>query len=220
LFAAVLLLSNPATAQMTRGAISGTVRDQTAAAIPGVTVTATNSDTGATRSAVSDAIGFYRLPALEPGTYTVRAELSGFTSFSTRSRQRRYRSQDRPQGRSRGESTVLPGQQHPNRLAHRRHRHRAQSLSFRSADRNVNNLIATPERQPVSGGALRPTASVRATTTQSTVRQQRHLRHHRDPQVVPIAEFRSDQRLQRGLRPTQVRHHQVGFNVPRRSVDY
>ena len=80
---ALVALATMAAAQMTRGAISGTVRDQTAAAVPGVTVTATNTDTGATRSAVSDAIGFYRLPALEPGTYQVRAELSGFSPSST-----------------------------------------------------------------------------------------------------------------------------------------
>ncbi len=80
---ALIALAPMASAQMTRGAISGTVRDQTAGAVPGVTVTATNTENGATRSAVSDAIGFYRLPALEPGTYQVRADLSGFTPFST-----------------------------------------------------------------------------------------------------------------------------------------
>ena len=79
----ITALATMASAQMTRGAISGTVRDQSMAAVPGATVTVTNSDTGATRTAVSDGIGFYRLPALEPGTYTVRAELSGFTTFST-----------------------------------------------------------------------------------------------------------------------------------------
>ena len=79
----ITALAASAGAQMTRGAISGTVRDPSAAAIPGVTITVTNSETGATRTAVSDAIGFYRLPALEPGLYTVRAELSGFTPFAT-----------------------------------------------------------------------------------------------------------------------------------------
>jgi Carboxypeptidase regulatory-like domain/TonB dependent receptor len=80
---ALVTLATMAAAQMTRGAISGTVRDQTGGAVPGVTVTATNTDTGATRSAVTDGIGFYRLPALEPGTYQLRADLSGFTPFST-----------------------------------------------------------------------------------------------------------------------------------------
>ena len=79
---ALIAFASAASAQMTRGAISGTVRDQTAGALPGVTVTATNTETGAARTAVSDAIGFYRLPALEPGTYTVKAELSGFAPFT------------------------------------------------------------------------------------------------------------------------------------------
>ncbi len=76
-------LAAMASAQLTRGAISGTIRDQSGGAIPGATVTVTNTETGATRSGVSDVIGFYRLPALEPGLYRVRVELSGFTPFST-----------------------------------------------------------------------------------------------------------------------------------------
>ena len=67
-----------AAAQITRGAISGTVRDASGAVVPGATVTVTNVATNISRSAVSDAQGFYRVPALEPGTYTVRTELSGF----------------------------------------------------------------------------------------------------------------------------------------------
>jgi hypothetical protein len=77
-WAALLLFPPLAAAQMTRGAISGTVRDASGALVPGVTVTVTNNDTNQSRSAVSDANGFYRVPALEPGTYTVRSELSGF----------------------------------------------------------------------------------------------------------------------------------------------
>ena len=65
-------------AQMTRGAISGTVRDATGALVPGATVTATNTDTNISRSTVTDTQGFYRIPALEAGRYAVKAELSGF----------------------------------------------------------------------------------------------------------------------------------------------
>jgi len=67
-------------AQITRGAISGTVRDATGAVVPGASVTVTNTATNISRSAVSDARGFFRLPALEPGVYTVKAELSGFST--------------------------------------------------------------------------------------------------------------------------------------------
>jgi len=76
--AALLAFPPLAAAQMTRGTISGTVRDATGAIVPGATVTVTKVDTNISRSAVSDAKGFYRVPALEPGTYTVRTELSGF----------------------------------------------------------------------------------------------------------------------------------------------
>ena len=41
-------------------------------------VTAVNTATGVARSTVADADGIYRLPALPPGTYDIRAELGGF----------------------------------------------------------------------------------------------------------------------------------------------
>ena len=85
-FAAAGLLAFPlgAAAQMTRGAISGTVRDAQGAVVPGATVTVTNVATNSTRSTVSDAQGFYRVPALEPGTYNVKTDLSGFQSVENK----------------------------------------------------------------------------------------------------------------------------------------
>jgi hypothetical protein len=71
-------------AQMTRGSIGGTVRDSSGAVVPGATVTVTNVATNATVTLVSDGEGFYRAPALEPGTYTVTAELSGFGKVEQR----------------------------------------------------------------------------------------------------------------------------------------
>lgn len=68
-----------ASAQSTTGAISGTVRDQSKAILPGATVAVRNVDTGATRSIVSDGDGRYRALNLTPGRYAVTAELSGFT---------------------------------------------------------------------------------------------------------------------------------------------
>ena len=82
--AGVLVFPPLAAAQMTRGAISGTARDASGAIVPGATVTVTNTDTNITRSVVTDAQGFYRVPALEPGTYTVRVELSGFQTVENR----------------------------------------------------------------------------------------------------------------------------------------
>lgn len=65
-------------AQMTRGSMAGVARDTSGAVVPGVTVTVTSQGTGATQTTLSDIAGFYRVPALEPGVYSVRAELAGF----------------------------------------------------------------------------------------------------------------------------------------------
>jgi hypothetical protein len=65
-------------AQITRGAISGTVRDSSGGIVPGATVTVTNAATNSVRTAVTDEQGFYRVAALEPGRYMVDTELAGF----------------------------------------------------------------------------------------------------------------------------------------------
>ena len=61
---------------MTRGSIAGTARDPSGAVVPGATVTVTNVATNAVQTVVTDGEGFYRVPALEPGRYTVTTELS------------------------------------------------------------------------------------------------------------------------------------------------
>lgn len=66
----------------TFGEITGVVTDQSGASIGGVAVTVTNTATNASRSTVSNDAGVYSFPALPPGTYTVRAEKSGFKSFT------------------------------------------------------------------------------------------------------------------------------------------
>ncbi len=74
-------VGTPAFAQQTTGNIQGRIVDAQKAAVPGVTVTAKNTETGFTRSEVTDAEGVYRLNALPVGTYDLRAELSGFTPY-------------------------------------------------------------------------------------------------------------------------------------------
>ena len=69
----------PAAAQSTTGSISGTVSDQSKAVLPGVAINVVNTDTGATRSLVTDADGRFRVLNLPPGPYRLTAELSGFT---------------------------------------------------------------------------------------------------------------------------------------------
>src|SRR5918993_186374 len=80
---ALLAAAVPAAAQLTRGIISGVVSDSGGGVLPGVTVTITNQETGTVRTTVSNDAGVYRAPALEPGVYTVRAELDSFKTFET-----------------------------------------------------------------------------------------------------------------------------------------
>lgn len=77
--AALLLaagLATPALAQTLTGSITGTVKDEQGAILPGVTVTLTGKQ--GSKTEVTDANGVYRFPALEVGTYAVSADLSGF----------------------------------------------------------------------------------------------------------------------------------------------
>jgi len=60
------------------GQIFGAVADTDGGVLPGVTVRATNPETGLTRFVVTDGVGAYRLDLLPSGTYEVRAELAGF----------------------------------------------------------------------------------------------------------------------------------------------
>jgi hypothetical protein len=66
--------------QGTAGSITGSVTDPAGAMVPSATVTATNQGTQASRSAESDSKGSYLIPLLTPGTYSVKAEKTGFAS--------------------------------------------------------------------------------------------------------------------------------------------
>ena len=62
----------------TTGTITGTVRDNTGAVIPGATVTVTETNMGTILKFTSDAAGLYNAPLLIPGTYSVAVEKDGF----------------------------------------------------------------------------------------------------------------------------------------------
>ena len=64
--------------QANQGTIQGGVFDQSGGAIAGAMVTVTDVARGVTRNLVADSAGQYVTPALDPGTYTVRAEAKGF----------------------------------------------------------------------------------------------------------------------------------------------
>jgi hypothetical protein len=61
--------------------MTGTVTDSTGGVLPGVTVTATNIESGNTFVAVSDERGNFRLP-VRIGNYRLTAELTGFTTVN------------------------------------------------------------------------------------------------------------------------------------------
>ncbi len=73
------LVRTPAMAQgETTSAIVGSVTDPSGAAIPGVTVTATNREDGLQRSVKTDESGRFSFPQLKPGAYSVKAEADRF----------------------------------------------------------------------------------------------------------------------------------------------
>jgi len=77
--ALVLFAGAPLRAQDT-AQIQGTVTDTSGAALPGVTVTATNVATGASRVVEAGADGRFLLPALPLGTYKIQYVKTGFST--------------------------------------------------------------------------------------------------------------------------------------------
>jgi Carboxypeptidase regulatory-like domain/TonB dependent receptor len=80
----VFLVPFSAFAQGSAASLSGRVLDESGAALPGVSVTVTNTATGVTRTTVTEADGTYRFPSLQAGTYDVVADLSGFGSVEAK----------------------------------------------------------------------------------------------------------------------------------------
>src|SRR5947207_2618092 len=76
---AAILCSGTAAAQISTATLTGVVTDESKAVVPGVSITATEPSTGRTYTAVTNDRGEYRLVNVAPGTYTIRAELVGFT---------------------------------------------------------------------------------------------------------------------------------------------
>jgi hypothetical protein len=82
-FAVALCLSAlPVAAQTSSGTLLGRVVDGQDAPLPGVTITATNKDTGFSRVDTTGTDGTFRLPSLPIGLYTVTSDLSGFATVT------------------------------------------------------------------------------------------------------------------------------------------
>src|SRR5919198_3397685 len=83
LWACVALLAavaRPAHAQVAQAELRGTVLDESGAALPGATVTATHVDTGTARTTITTSTGAFLMAALPVGRYRVEAALTGFST--------------------------------------------------------------------------------------------------------------------------------------------
>src|SRR3954469_12041879 len=79
-----LAAAAPVGAQVTTGTISGTVVDSSDQVLPGATITLTDEATGAVRTLTSNDRGDFAFRALQPGSYSVVAELQGFRRYERR----------------------------------------------------------------------------------------------------------------------------------------
>ena len=77
---ACLLVPRIASAQFDAATVLGAVADATGARVPGATVTLKNADTGIVSTTITDSEGNYQFLNVRIGTYSVRAELQGFSA--------------------------------------------------------------------------------------------------------------------------------------------
>ena len=82
LIALTILVAAPASVRAQATAqLNGRVTDESGAVLPGVTVTATQTDTGFTRTVVTDGEGAYVMPNLPTGPYRLEVSLQGFRTY-------------------------------------------------------------------------------------------------------------------------------------------
>ncbi len=79
----VLMLSAAAWAQ-TNGSITGTVKDQSGAAIAGANVVVSNTDQGISRQMDTNSSGDYNQSSLPPGKYDLAVTAAGFKKFQAK----------------------------------------------------------------------------------------------------------------------------------------
>lgn len=77
------IASSPAWAQVGLSTITGLASDAQSAAVPGVTVTATNNATNVPYTGITTEGGAYTITGIPIGNYTVRFELTGFKSVQS-----------------------------------------------------------------------------------------------------------------------------------------
>ncbi|MDQ6663016.1 MAG: carboxypeptidase-like regulatory domain-containing protein, partial [Acidobacteriota bacterium] len=78
----LLAFCSIAAAQVGSSTLAGRVTDSTGAIVPGVKVTIVQTSTNFQFSSVTNQDGLYRVPSLQPGTYTLSFEAAGFKKFN------------------------------------------------------------------------------------------------------------------------------------------
>ncbi|MGO9256178.1 MAG: carboxypeptidase-like regulatory domain-containing protein [Bryobacteraceae bacterium] len=68
-------------AQNDRGTITGEVKDQAGAVVPGASVSATNTGSGEQSKTITTATGNYTIPSLPAGMYSLSVDVKGFKKF-------------------------------------------------------------------------------------------------------------------------------------------
>ena len=213
---AIALVPTVGFAQLTRGAISGTIKDTSGGVVPGATITITHNETNATREAVTDERGTFRVGALEPGLYKVTAQLAGFATVEQPNIDVRTSTEISLdfELKAAAVSEVIVVQAQTAAL-NRVDPTISTTISARrvvemplAGERNINNLIAdSSERGPTTRpGHL---CDQRAALAQQQLhdrrlRQQRHLGHHLDVAGRARGGGRvpgADESIQRRVRP-------------------
>lgn len=81
---AVAVLCVPSYAQSVGGSITGLVKDESGAAVPGASISAMNFARNVTYTATSNGVGNYTITNVTVGSYVVKAELKGFKTSATK----------------------------------------------------------------------------------------------------------------------------------------
>ncbi|CAN5683492.1 TonB-dependent receptor [soil metagenome] len=69
----------------TTATLTGTIKDPQGAVLPGASITVHSVATGADRATLSDSVGDYLVPSLQPGEYTVQVKMEGFALYTVKS---------------------------------------------------------------------------------------------------------------------------------------
>jgi hypothetical protein len=79
----LVIVASSVAAQQFTGGVRGSVSDANGV-VPGAAVTLTNEATNIARDVVTNEVGQYNFPAVPPGTYTLKAAVTGYKSFESK----------------------------------------------------------------------------------------------------------------------------------------